>query len=701
MRVTLTTAGQALLDANTGPITVTSYKLGSAFGYVPQPADTNIHGTLIYTGLPSAPLVANANVVKYSAYLDYNLGPFAFGEIGLFVGTTLFALATGDELVQKVAITGTSTGNAIRIDEYLSVVSTNYAMWLDLSTSNNEFQMAILGSVDQLPPSAQATPNAYIISGATSQQSAYQAYTDKSALWNFDAYQYANQATATITSFTSQSVTIALTDYIAGMTPAYFGQVILQFSTGALYSICRYVLNTVTSGSFVTLNFHSQLMLSPVVGDKVVVFGRQALSTTNPNIPVASHTQLGGVIIGTTLTVNSGLIDVDTTQYPVQSVNGLTGAVVVNASNITGFAAVAYSGLYSALIGAPAAYTLPFATTTTLGGVKAPTDSNLTVAGDGTIDLGFPPVKSVNGVQPDGSGNVTLSSATIGLVNPARIVASTDFNTLITTGLYFGLDADAPSFVNAPITSTGGVLDIEPFTTTATGGDLIQRYTTLNTMYFRRYTKTTSSWSSWVAIATSASLPIATTGILGAVVVGAGLNVSPTGTLSTQIQSVNGKTDQNIVLAATDVGAIATTQINAPGGVPSLDNGADPYVFGRIPFYENTLGTWWNAGTWDASVNHVIQAHTTDTVVDTSTSLITAGKHLIDISYDGTVRAIVNPDYQTVAAEGAVYRVIVAGTTNLDGYNQWDVDDLAVCVLGKWVKITINFTNVVFSAGTF
>src|SRR5579859_5258366 len=179
MRVQLTDAGAALLNANHGPIQVSTYKLGSAFGYIPAGSDTNIHGTTVYTGVPSQYFVVNANVVKYSVLLDYNLGPFQFGEIGIFTSTgVLFALATGDELLNKLPISGQG-GNSIRLDIYLSMVGQNYQMWLDYADTNNGFRMAVLNSVDVLPPVSQAAPNTYIISGATPGQSSILAYTDR------------------------------------------------------------------------------------------------------------------------------------------------------------------------------------------------------------------------------------------------------------------------------------------------------------------------------------------------------------------------------------------------------------------------------------------------------------------------------------------------------------------------------------------
>lgn len=129
----------------------------------------------------------------------------------------------------------------------------------------------------------------------------------------------------------------------------------------------------------------------------------------------------------------------------------------------------------------------------------------------------------------------------------------------------------------------------------------------------------------------------------------------------------------------------------------------DPYTYNRVPFHEIPLGCWFNAGTWDANANHVLQTGTGLTSVDTNTSLLNNGQQLIDISYNGTYMNGISsaPDYQTVNAEGNVYRCIVAGTTSIDGFNQWDVGDLAVCVMGQWVKLTVNFNNVSYSAGTF
>ncbi len=445
--VQLTNAGAALLEGGSGPITLTTYQLGSDYNYTPEPTDTAIHGTLVLSGSPSSPVAASANVVRYSVFLDYGTGPYTFGELGLFTGDgTLFALVAWNELITKTPTVDGTGGQSMRLDVYLSMVGQNYAMWLDLAESNSSFRAAILGSPDILPQPQNAVPNMFVISGIAANQPAYLAFTDQVGLWSFSAYDFSPQQTVAITSFDNQSVTIPLADYVTSMAPQYLGQIILEFFSGTLYGTCRYVSSAVISGNFVTLGFDNPLMTLPTAGDLIGVFVYQDF--TDPDvIPIATTTNLGGIIVGNTLTITAqGVLNVADTDQPVTSVNGLTGVVELTASDIPGLATVATTGSYTDLLNKPTPYSLPVASTTVLGGVKAPLDGNLTINGLGVIDLGFTPVTSVNGQ----SGAVTIAPYTL----PAA-TTTTLGGVIVGTGLAINagvLSVDA----TAPVTSVSG-----------------------------------------------------------------------------------------------------------------------------------------------------------------------------------------------------------------------------------------------------
>lgn len=550
MNFQLTTFGTALLNADTGPITITSFKLGSAYNYIPLPTDTDIRGSLEYEGVPTPPFNANPNIIKYSCYLGYEIGDFDFGEVGLFVGTDLFALGASSVLIHKIQ-SAALTGNSIRIDAYLSIVGTNYEMWFDLAESNNQFRVATLHSPAQLPPSYQATPNVYIIEGHNSTQSPMMAYTDRLGLWNFDTYQFTPVATATIIGFDNFSVTINIADYNIGMNPDYLGQIILEFITGSLYSICRYVETIIQSGNNFTFSFDTSVATTPVVGDRFQVFRRVPASTDLPVLPIATPTVLGGIKIGTGLLVApDGTCSVDPHSLgTVTSVNGEVGDVIVNAANLPGLATVGITGDYNSLINKPPAFVLPIMGVALRGGARLPSNGNLVITGTDVLDLGFAPVKTVANIAPDVSGNISLGELIIGLVDPTAVPAGANLNTYATTGLFTVSAAATFTIVNAPPGNLPATLEVVPIDPSGTG-DTIQRWTNENTIFWRKLTG--ALWTSWKQTATNA---VATTSSLGVVQIGAGLAVTVGGILSTNVASAT-------VLGAVKIGSGISVDVN-------------------------------------------------------------------------------------------------------------------------------------------
>jgi hypothetical protein len=683
MIVQLTAAGQALLEGNTGPVTVTSFQLGSAYGYVPEASDTGIHGTLVYTGVPSAPLAVSANLVAYSSYLDYDLGPFEFGEIGLYVGSTLFALATGSAPISKSAPAANTSGNSIRIDAYVSVVGTNYQMWLNLAESSNAFQMAVLTSPDLLPQSHQAVPNAYIISGVVNSQSAFLAYTDKFGLWNFDAYQYGYQTHANVVTSDSQSVTIALDQFVSQMQPQYFGQVILEFTSGALYSVCRYVETAIVSGNFVTLGFDSPIAMQPAAGDTFATFVRVADSEI-PQFPAATTSELGGVIVGEYLTVQpNGLLAVDAAAlpYPVTSVNGLTGAVVVQATNnnaASGVSLISNSGATTGVIRlktivagtnitiAPDSngnllisdtYALPIASLTTLGGVKAPSDGNITISATGVIDLGFTPVTSVDGM----SGAVTLPLATAAA--PGLMQVGTGLS--VTNGV---VSLSASSLVTSVSGQTGDVVVQATNNNSATGVSLITNSgSTTGNIKLKTIVAGTN-----ITLATDANgnlqingtaspytLPVATSTVLGGVKQGAGVSIAGDGTISVSgvVTSVSGQSG-TVTVQASDNNAATGTSLIANSGATTANIKLKTIVAGS----NITLAA---DGNGNLQINSAAAPYTLPVATSSVLGGVKQGAN-VTIAGDGTISVAASPVTSVNGQTGAV-TIQAADTSTASG----------------------------------
>ncbi|QRE00310.1 hypothetical protein [Burkholderia phage BCSR5] len=421
MQITLTTAGIALLAAQTGPVVVDRAVFGDGYGYTPSPSDTNIHGNPVLTLVPNEPLALPNNLYEYTLLLDAQAGPFGFGEIGYFVGNTLFAIAVSTQLIEKES----ANNSFMRIDAYLLIQGQNYDMWINSVPANNEFRVAVLQSVDQLPLPRDATPNTYITQAGNSYEASF-AYTDRGQLWSFSEYNFMIETP--ILEVTENSISFdrnVLTEELKQkLTPSYYGQSLAQVSRGAQAGSCRLIDALVFSGPYAVISFRTEFSTLPKVGDMVSMYGRNRAPVVQPNyvLPPATKTTLGGVIVGLGLDVNvDGVVNAK-----VRSVAGRDGDVVLTTSDITDIAKVAKTNKYGDLDDLPQPYVLPNATKTTLGGIKV--GSNLTVQPDGTLSVdtsNLGGVKTVDGQQPDAGGNVVvkLTDPSLPTTQPGAMVA--------------------------------------------------------------------------------------------------------------------------------------------------------------------------------------------------------------------------------------------------------------------------------------
>lgn len=135
----------------------------------------------------------------------------------------------------------------------------------------------------------------------------------------------------------------------------------------------------------------------------ISVSGGGSSGGSNYTLPTASSSTLGGVKIGSGLTINtSGVVSAD-----------VTSSTLTAYAKATDLSAVAKSGSYNDLSNKPtipSAYTLPNATSSTLGGVKV--GSNISVS-DGTISLAKSNVTSALGYTPATINNASFTGTTM------------------------------------------------------------------------------------------------------------------------------------------------------------------------------------------------------------------------------------------------------------------------------------------------
>ena len=318
MRVQLTNYGVSKMNELQAPLEITKYVLGSECAYTPEMDATGIKGEEVYTSAPTSMTIVNANVYKYQIGLDYAVGNFTFGEVALYDESgQCVAVGVAENIISKIKTSGASGGNSVVLGIYLSMVSKNYAMWINTLASDNQYSVPILESVDSLPSTSNSYPNFYSIKSVSPSMSGVLAYASKDGLWYFDAYAFANQialtvkdATATAVKFSTEGLT---SDQISSiLSIQYYGDKIVEFTSGSVYSICRNVKSANSLGKIAVLSFNTPLANVPNPGDSFLVFSRSAVSTNVVDIPTATKDILGVVKPGEDLVISEdGALSVD------------------------------------------------------------------------------------------------------------------------------------------------------------------------------------------------------------------------------------------------------------------------------------------------------------------------------------------------------------------------------------------------------
>ena len=238
----LTAAGLNALNSDPGnPPVLTVAKLGDAYNYVPNIADTQLHGGTVATTEPSLPRYLNANVIVYTVYLDPTVGPFVFGEVGLYLpGNILFALGSNGSLINKATNTQIANGNSVRIECYISSIEGTHSIYSTLVNTESP-KLNAVGSIDALPRAASVQSEGYVVPNPSSPAQSLLAVANNSTWTVSDYVQQVGKGI--ITSVSPLQFGIQYTDVMPGNEPvlATPGYLLLQIETGQAAGTVRIV----------------------------------------------------------------------------------------------------------------------------------------------------------------------------------------------------------------------------------------------------------------------------------------------------------------------------------------------------------------------------------------------------------------------------------------------------------------------------
>ncbi len=244
-------------------INVTNFKIGSASGFTPQVTDVAVH-TLVYTGLAGQLTyrINNQNTVIFRVLLDYSVGNFTIGNIGLYLADgSLFALcALPAQEFKSVSNYPTVIGNVKIFDISLNIANSgsliNYTI-----TQSLPAQVPELTFDTSLPP-ANSTPfTVYFIDMLTTFGNRPGLAWSNGTIWQFFPFS-ASSTLSNLTLVTNSSGSFS----VVPLTTIYFaifkftnnltGNLTATITTAGMIAnnLCRVISPTSLAGFTFTVN---------------------------------------------------------------------------------------------------------------------------------------------------------------------------------------------------------------------------------------------------------------------------------------------------------------------------------------------------------------------------------------------------------------------------------------------------------------
>jgi len=272
MYFALTSAALQWIENNPGGMPVLDeFRIGSAHGYTPETGDTDLHGSVLFVGVPSSKGIQSTGDWLYEGIMDTSVGSFYWGEIGLYRQGVLFALGAQSVLNWKAASVGAANGNRVSIQVALNPT---YPDGLALiGNSSNDLNVHYALGVSQLPPAQTAFPNIVLIPSPLNPQVSVIA-TSSNGSWSvsgWDATRFQGEIAAASANY------VVIDDDLAP--PTLAGEYLITFLSGKASGLIR----PVSQYDEVTrrLSFEVALPFTPEAGDVVRVIQSKAATSAD------------------------------------------------------------------------------------------------------------------------------------------------------------------------------------------------------------------------------------------------------------------------------------------------------------------------------------------------------------------------------------------------------------------------------------
>ncbi len=229
-------------------VRIANFKLGTGFDYVPGIADTDLRGVEVFSGTPSPSTNSMAGGIEIVMVVPANVGPFQYGEIGLFLEDgTLFALAAFQNLQEKQTVATSGVSNRITFRGYLNLAQAP-AVFIIGETGNIIPEVADTSFVTA-PSLMLGNPNALIVNELILRGD--NIFLTKISNVRWMLHNFITRATATATAVTPTFDTVTSTAFRNLTTAAPAGTYAFQDGQGNVRVIQSVTSSNSTTGTVV------------------------------------------------------------------------------------------------------------------------------------------------------------------------------------------------------------------------------------------------------------------------------------------------------------------------------------------------------------------------------------------------------------------------------------------------------------------